>query len=441
LGLDFSRPKMRVGIVGGGISGLACAYYLERAGIESVVFDPTPGGLIGTVHLEGCTLETGPESWLASKPWAEQLILDLGLGDQLTGSNDAQRRTYVLRDGRFVTLPEGLQLVVPTRLIPLLKTELFTWSTKFRMGTEVFRNPKALPDRSVSEFVRDHFGPEAVDYLAEPLLAGVYGGSPDYLSAVSVLPKFVEHEQRFGSVVVGALRERRTAAGRPVFKSLCNGMGSLIDALRAKATVVAERVESIQPAGRIFAAGQWHDFDRLVLCCGANRAAPLIAPIDARAADLLASIPHSGSAIWTFGYRTEDVPRPLDAFGFLVPKRERNTIMACTWVATKWKGRVPAGKAVLRCFSTDPDVSDDAMRADLSRLMGIAAEPLFAIVNRWPDSMPQYTVGHGPRVAEMEARIAAIPGVHLAGNAYHGIGIPDCVRSAKEVAAAIMAGL
>jgi protoporphyrinogen/coproporphyrinogen III oxidase len=427
---------MKVGIVGGGISGLACAYYLGRAGIESVVFDPTPGGLLGTVHTGGCILETGPESWLASKPWAEQLIRELGMGGELTGSNDAQRRTYVLRDGHFVTLPEGLQLVVPTRLIPLLKTELFTWSTKFRMGTEVFRNPQALPDRSVSEFVADHFGREAVDYLAEPLLAGVYGGSPDYLSAVSVLPKFVEHEQRFGSVVVGALREKKKPSGEPVFKSLRNGMGSLIDALREKATVIPAPVESIQPTHpwSLFAAGQWHDFDQIVLCCGANRAAPLISVVDATAGELLASIPHSGSAIWTFGYRTEDVPRALDAFGFLVPKRERNTIMACTWVATKWQGRVPEGKAVLRCFSIDPDVSEDAMRADLRRLMGITAEPLFAFSNRWPESMPQYTVGHVPRIAELEARVSAIPGLYVAGNAYHGVGIPDCVRSAKLAA-------
>ena len=427
---------MTAGVVGGGISGLACAYYLQRAGIEATVFDPAPGGLIGTTHVEDCILETGPESWLGTKPWAEQLIRELGMGDQITGSNDARRRTYVLRNGRFTTLPEGLQLVVPTKLLPVLGTELFGWSTKFRMATEVFHNPKEWPDRSVSEFVADHFGQEAVDYLAEPLLAGVYGGSPDSLSAVSVLPKFVEYEQRFGSVVVGALREKRKPAGESVFKSLRGGMGSMIDALRARTTVVAARVESIQPGDGwdVFAAGEWHRFDQIVLCCGANAAAPLVGPVDPQAADLLASIPHTGSAIWTFGYRSEDIPHPLDAFGFLVPKRERSTIMACTWVATKWLGRVPNGKAVLRCFSTDPNVSEEAMRADLSRLMGVTAEPLFALCNRWPESMPQYTIGHTVRIAELEARIAAIPGLHLAGNAYHGVGIPDCVRSAKQAA-------
>ena len=159
-----------------------------------------------------------------------------------------------------------------------------------------------------------------------------------------------------------------------------------------------------------------------------------MAPVDPRAAELLAAIPYTGSAIWTFGYRREDIPNPLDAFGFLIPKRERITIMACTWVATKWPGRVPEGMAVLRCFATDPNVTEEAMRADLRRLMGITAQPLFALCNSWPDTMPQYTVGHSARIAEIEARMTAIFGLHLAGNAYHGIGIPDCVRSAKQAA-------
>ena len=431
---------MKVGIVGGGISGLACAYYLQRAGIDPVVFDPTPGGLIGTTHIDGCVLETGPESWLASKPWAEQLIRELGMGDQIAGSNDARRRTYVLREGQFVPLPEGLQMVVPTRLMPVISTELFGWSTKFRMATEVFHNPKTRRDRSVSEFVTDHFGHEAVDYLAEPLLAGVYGGTPDTLSAVSVLPKFVEYEQRYGSVVVGALREKKRPSGEPVFKSLRNGMGTLTAALQERTTVIPARVESIQQQEGwvVFAAGEWHQFDRVVLCCGANHAAPLMAPSEARAAELLAEIPYTGSAIWTFGYKTQDVPRALDAFGFLVPKPERKTIMACTWVATKWLGRVPEGRAVLRCFSTDPNANEEEMRTDLRRLMGVSAEPIFALCNRWPDTMPQYTVGHTLRVEEIEGRVAAIPGLYLAGNAWHGIGIPDCVRSAKLAAERIV---
>ncbi|HVW09588.1 MAG TPA: protoporphyrinogen oxidase [Bryobacteraceae bacterium] len=428
---------MKIAIIGGGISGLSCAYYLSRAGHEPVVFDPHPGGTIGTVTIEGCILETGPESWLASKPWAEQLIRELGLGDDVVGSNDSVRRTYVLRHGHFVTLPEGLQMVAPTKAWPVIESQLFSWRTKLRMGMEIFRSPRALPDRSVSQFVAEHFGEEAVAYLAEPLLAGVYGGSPDQLSAPAVLPKFVEYEQRYGSVVVGTMRDKRPAP-QSVFKTMRRGMGTLIDALVDRVTVVAAQVESLAPgeAGwTIFTEGEWIAFDHVVLACRANHAAPLIAPADERLSELLASVPHSSSAIWTFGFRREDVPHPLDAFGFLVPGAERKAIMACTWLGTKWAERVPPDKAVFRCFSTDADVSRDAMLEDLNRLMGIESEPAFELVHRWPDSMPQYSVGHIARVAEMDARAAAIPGFSLIGNAFHGIGIPDCVRLAKDAAA------
>lgn len=431
---------MKVGIAGGGITGLACAHYLRRAGIQATVFDPSPGGLTGSSEVQGCLLETGAESWLASKPWLETLIREVGLGDQIVGSNDSRRRTYVLRHGRFETLPEGLQLVVPTKLLPVLKTQLFSWRTKLRMGAEIFRSPRALADRSVSDFVADHFGREAVDYLAEPLLAGVYGGSPDFLSAPSVLSKFVEHEQRYGSVVVGALREKKAATGKPVFCGMRHGMGSFIRVLADAADIVPTRVDGIDFNGewQVSADGASHTFDHVVLSCGANRAADLVRPVEPVAGDLLDSIPHSGSAIWTMGYRREDVQHPLDAFGFLIPKRERNAIMACTWIGTKWVGRVPEDMAALRCFSSDPGTTSEAIRADLRRLMGITAEPAFAVLNQWPESMPQYTVGHTARIAELEARIAELPGLHLAGNAYHGIGLPDCVRSGKRAADAIM---
>lgn len=419
---------------------MSCAYYLGKSGIDATVFDPAPGGPIGTVVVEGCILETGPESWLAAKPWAEQLIRELGLGDELTGSNDASRKTYVLRHGRFVTLPEGLQMVVPTKVLPVLQSHLFGWGTKIRMGLEVFRSPKALPDRSVAAFVEDHFGPEAVDYLAEPLLAGVYGGSPHELSAASVLPKFVEYEQKYGSVVVGTFREKKKPSGQSIFKSMKHGVGGLIEALKQRVNIVPERVLSIVPtetAWQIEAGGAWHEFDQIVLACGANHSVRLVRPVDEALSEMLSEIPYTGSSIWTFGYRRSDIRHPLDAFGFLVPKAERKAVMACTWLGTKWLGRVPDDKAVFRCFSTDPDVTREAAQTELHRLMGIDAEPLFAIHHRWPDSMPQYTVGHSARVAGIERRVEETPGLHLIGNAYNGIGIPDCVRSAQKVAAAI----
>lgn len=430
---------MRVGIIGGGITGLSCAYYLGKLGVDATVFDPKPGGTIGTIDIEGCILETGPESWLATKPWAEELIRELGLGDEILGSNDAQRRTFVLRNGEFLTLPEGLQMVAPTKALPVLKSQLFGWPTKARMGLEVFRNPTTLPDRSVSDFVADHFGPEAVEYLAEPLLAGVYGGSPDNLSAPSVLPKFVEYEQRYGSVVVGALRDRRPSSGQSIFNSMRSGMGTLIGALLGRVRVINQKVDRMTPGWTLFAAGEGFEFDQVVLACGANHSAGLLAQISPELARLMTSIPYTGSSIFTFGYRRDDVPHPLDAFGFLVPRRERRAIMACTWLGTKWSGRVPPGKAVFRCFSTDPNAEQDTVQRELHSLMNISSAPLFAIAHRWPDSMPQYTVGHSARVAEIETRVEETPGLHLAGNAYRGIGIPDCVRSARVTANSISA--
>lgn len=437
---------MRIGIIGGGITGLSCAYYLGRAGIEATVFDPMPGGTIGTVYHEGCVLENGPESWLAAKPWAEQLIKEVGMGDELTSSNDANRRTYVLRHGKFVTLPEGLQLVVPTKVMPIVATTLFTWGTKIRMGLEMLRSPQATPDRSVSDFVRDHFGDEAVEYLAEPLLAGVYGGSPDNLSAASVLPKFVEYEQKYGSVVVGALRTKipKPAAGRGIFLTLKRGMGSLVEELESRVHVLPLRVDGLakgETGWGIRSEGEWYPFDQVVVACGANHAVGLVSPHDERLGELLGQIPHSSSEIWTLGFRKEDISHPLDAFGFLVPRKERKVIMSCTWLNTKWAGRVPDDKVVLRCFSTHEGVTREAVLDELGHLMGIKAEPIFALHQRWNHAMPQYTVGHARRAEEIQARFDAIPGLHFAGNALSGVGIPDCIRSARQAAGGVVEGL
>ena len=221
-------------------------------------------------------------------------------------------------------------------------------------------------------------------------------------------------------------------------------MGTLIDSLREKVRVIPERVDAINlkdSGWNLTAGGEDWPCDRVVVACGANHAAPLLGPLDEELGVLLGAIPYTGSSIWTFGYLRQDVAHPLDAFGFLVPEAERRSIMACTWVGTKWAGRVPDDKAVFRCFSTDPEVSGDVVETELRQLMGIRSDPLFAINSRWPDSMPQYTVGHTARVQEIEERIQAFDGLFLAGNAWHGIGIPDCVRTARLAAEACLASL
>jgi oxygen-dependent protoporphyrinogen oxidase len=224
----------KVVIIGGGISGLSTAYYLAKKGIASTLVERAPrlGGVIRTEVVDGCVLEQGPDSFISIKPWAMDLIRELGLEDQVIGSNDHLRVTYVVKKGRMVPLPDGLMLIVPTRIMPMVGTRLLSWPTKIRMGLEWFRGASnsAGQDRSVADFIRDHYGQDAVDYLAEPMLAGVYGGDPNKLSVGSVLGKFVELEAKFGSLTRGVLHERkqvaRQAAGAPLFRTLKGGLGA-----------------------------------------------------------------------------------------------------------------------------------------------------------------------------------------------------------------------
>jgi protoporphyrinogen/coproporphyrinogen III oxidase len=448
----------RVVIVGGGISGLSTAYYLARRGVGSTLIEQRGrlGGVIDTERIQGCVLEAGPDSFISQKPWALQLIRELGLGSDVIGSNDHLRVTYVLKNGRLVRLPDGLMLMIPTKILPMAASSLLGWRTKIRMGLEWFRQPSngAAPDRSVADFVADHYGREAVDYLAEPLLAGVYGGDPNRLSVTSVLPRFVELERKYGSLTKGVLHERRKAAkqaqGSPLFQTLKGGLGQLVDALTARTRPAlevlrgaAETIER-QPAGyRIRVNGEWVPADHVVLAAQAYEAGALLGPADDRLAALLNSIPYSDSITISLGYERTGFRHRLNGFGFLIPKKERKLMVACTWVATKFSDRVPADKAVLRCFAGGEDaealsLSDESLiagiRGELRDIMGVTETPVITRIARWPRSMAQYTVGHGDRVREIEARLEQLPGLHLAGNAYHGIGIPDCVRMAKEVA-------
>ena len=450
-----------VAIIGGGISGLSTAYYLAQAGIPSTLVEARPrlGGVIQTERVAGCVIEGGPDSFLSTKPAAMDLIRELGLADDVIGSNDHQRITYIWKGGRLVPMPDGLQFMVPTKLLPLLSTRLLSWPTKLRMGMERFHPPGRHPeDRSVAEFVTSHYGAEAVDYLAEPLLSGIYGGSPSALSINSVLPRFVELEAKYGSLTKGVLAELKTnqaqAKRQPLFRTLKGGLGQLVSALAARleghATVLHRRAQAVERTGggfRIRLEDGWLECPQLVLACEAHQAAALTAGLDGRLADLLAGIPYSSSMMVALGFPDGAFSKPLAGFGFLVPKRERRRLVACTWVGAKFSHRVPSGTTLLRCFLGGMDdaailsESDDVIVAtvvnELHDIVGFSAAPAFSRIFRWPRSMAQYIVGHAARVAEIEARSSAIPGLQLAGNAYTGIGIPDCVRTGKEAAQAI----
>jgi oxygen-dependent protoporphyrinogen oxidase len=438
----------RVAIIGGGISGLSTAYYLRKRGIPSTIFESRPwlGGVIQTQQVEGCTIEGGPDSFLSAKPAALELIRELGLEADVIGSNDHLRVTYIRKGGRLIPLPDGLMMMAPTKLMPMVTTPLLSWGTKIRMGMELLRKPKTRSgDVTVAQFIQEHYGAEAVDYLAEPLLSGIYGGDPNDLSAESVLTRFVTLSEKYGSLTRGVLAERAKARANgksaPLFRTLKGGLGELVDALTPGVEARHCRVEAVERSGsgfRVHAGVDSIEADHLILSCEAYNAAPLVRAFDNRLAELLGSAPYSSSTTVALGFHAADLSKRPDGFGFLVPKKERRRIVACTWIGTKFPFRVPEDKVVARCFLSGSDTPEEeavnSVTAELAEITGISAQPIFSRVFRWPRAMAQYPVGHAARVSEIEGRVAAIPGLHLAGNAYHGIGIPDCIKMGRTAA-------
>jgi oxygen-dependent protoporphyrinogen oxidase len=441
-----------VAIVGGGISGLSAAYDLARAGIPHTLFEKRPrlGGVIETRTERNCLLECGPDSFLAAKPEAITLIKELGLEGEIIGSNDHQRTTHILKHGTLVPLPKGVMMIVPTKVIPMVGSNLLGWGTKIRMGFELLRRPKRYPDRSVADFVIDHFGQETLDYLAEPLLSGVYGGDPHDLSVNSVLPRFVDMEVAKGSLGRAVMSAKRPPSAGSLFKTLASGLSTLIETLATYANVKRAEIDAIEKrndAFRVHAAGEWIEASNVIVATPAHAAADLLKGVDFELAKLLGTIPYSSSAVMSLIFEEEKFDGQRAGFGFLVPKRERDRLAACTFVGTKFPHRAPDDRILLRCFfggTGDEAIlgeSDESLvtiaREELRQILGLTAAPLYTTVSRWPKSMAQYTVGHSVRIAEIKKRTAAIPGLHLAGNAYDGIGLPDCVRSGRQAAAGI----
>jgi oxygen-dependent protoporphyrinogen oxidase len=488
--------RKRVAVLGGGIAGLAAAYTLARARqagapVEELLIEARDrlGGVIRTEHLEGFVIEAGPDSFLAEKPEAAALARELGLADSLLGSNDRQRRTYILHRGRLVPLPDGLMFLVPTRLWPMVTTRLLPLRSKLAMAAEWFAAPPSGnsnqgSDESVASFVRRHFGEAMLENVADPLLAGVYGGDSGALSVRSVLPRFWEMERKHGSLTratLRALRQRRKAntsgnaqpdsagtgaaprSALPLFMTLKGGLeqltGKLAEHLEKTRVHLGRRVAGIEPAPGgpggpadscsrryqiVCEGGAAFDVDAIVLAMPTHECRRLLSSLHPTLAGLLGEIPYSSSMTVSLGYGGGTSEHLPPGFGYLVPRKENRRMLACTFVHRKFSHRAPEGKALLRCFlggSLDPEVlnlSDEAVlslvRQELTGILNFSFEPLFCRIHRWPASMAQYQVGHAERLRRIQSLLQDLPGIYLAGNAYSGIGISDCIRTGRAAA-------
>jgi len=458
----------RIAIVGGGISGLAAVFALEERrrdgeSLEYAVYESGPrfGGVLATEQVGGCLVEAGPDSFLTEKPWAADLCRRLGIEDQLIGSNDRHRKTYILVKGKLTPLPDGLMFMVPTRLAPALLSTLFSPATKFRMIREWRFAPRgSRSDESVAALVERHYGAEMVERLADPLLSGVYGGEAAQLSVRAVLPRFLEMESKYGSLGRGMLAAHKNKNSAqpapPIFTSLKGGMQQLVEALveglpdgilRANSPV-----QAVQKQGRgwVVSAGYASDeFDSVIVATSATAAVPLFEITCAALAFELKAIPYSSSMTVALGF-DQDVRAALPpGFGFLVPHSEGKRLLAATFVHNKFPHRAPEDRALIRCFlggTRDEQVlqiADDEIlnivREELRQILGLNAEPLFTRIYRWKGAMAQYVVGHLERLQRIDDLLKQWPGLVLAGNAYRGIGVPDCVRSGEAAAQHVLA--
>ena len=460
----------RIAIIGGGISGLSAAYTLEEkrqsgTPVQYSLFESSPrlGGVLLTDRVDGCLIEAGADSFLTEKPWAADLCRKVGLGDQLIGSNDAGRKTYILVKGKLVELPDGLMFMVATKIMPTLRSPLFSVRTKLRMAAEWFHQPhKAVEDETVAQMVERHYGPEMVELLADPLLSGVYGGEASQLSARAVLPRFTDMESKHGSLGRAVLSARNKILRRtgepapPLFTSLKNGMQQMVSALVAKldarSLLTSAPVQSLIPQDNgwtVCAGYQTDHFDAIIIATPAQAAASVLASADDDLSRELGEIRYSSSVTVTLGYDEKVRASLPPGFGFLVPRGAGHRMLAATFVHNKFSYRAPANRALIRCFlggTRDEEILQASeeeilriVRGELRQIISLNAEPLFARVYKWKSAMAQYVVGHLERLQRIEALRQKLHGLALAGNGYGGIGVPDCVRSGAEAAGKILA--
>ncbi len=478
---ERGSSRDRVVIVGAGLTGLAAAHRLisrasaARRPIEVVVLEAKDrvGGAIWTERADGFTIEGGADSFITNKPWALDLCRDLGLGDQIIGTDDRNRRSFVVRKGKLVPVPEGFVLMAPGRLLPLLSSPILSVRGKLRMLLDLVLPRKTDDsDESLAAFVRRRFGREALERLVQPLVGGIYTADPVELSLKATLPQFPAMEREHGSLILAAIRQARQKQARSgergasgarygLFASLADGMDTLPNALLGALPPRTVRTgTSVRRISRADPGKPWRvelldgppiEAGAVILTTEAHASARLIDGFDPELALQLRSIPYASSAIVTVAYPRDRVAHPLDGFGVVVPAIEGRSILAASFLSVKFPTRAPSGTALIRVFvggATQPglfDLDDDELktlvRGELASLLGASGEPILIGVARHDRAMPQYTLGHLDRIAAIRLRAAQHSRLLLAGNAFDGVGIPDCVRSGQDAASTLLLAL
>ena len=464
---------MRLTIVGGGIAGLSAAYYatknLPNAQITLIESSGQWGGKISTDRItfdDGTfIIEGGPDTFLATKPWGVALCKELGLGDRLHGTNQKQKNTYVLHRDKLEPLPDGLAMMIPTNVQAILKSRLVSWFGKARMGFDFIQPAKALNgDESLGAFVSRRLGREAYENLIEPLMSGIYAGDGDQLSLASTFPYLRDLELKYGSLARGALEMRKKTNGkvqgsRSAFLTPTTGLAEIVEALVEHLSThnVDLRLGSNVRKLKRSNVGTWHvtldtetlESDAVILATPAYISGGLLASFDPELASTLTSIPYASTATVSLAYRQSDLPRELDGYGYVIPRREGRKALACTWTSTKFPHRAPDGYALIRVFvgragqdiPWDENELLELAKEEVKLTSGITAEPMLSRVFMWDKAMPQYNLGHPEKLKQIDAALEKHPGLALAGNGYRGIGIPDCIHSGEVAVERVLMSL
>jgi len=456
-------------IVGGGIAGLASAYYAQKKAasldiplkISLLEADSYWGGKILTKRVNGFVIEGGPDTFIVTKPWAVQLCRDLDISHRLKGTNPHQKNTYILHNNKLLPLPDGLFMMIPTNIASMLRTGLLSWSAKLRMGMDFFIPPLSeIGEESMGDFVTRRIGRQAYERMVEPLMSGIYAGDGDKLSLQATFPYLRDLEIKHGGLVKGALAARRSRVGtgkkpapgsRSLFLTLKTGLVEIVEALVAELedaqvdlslnTPVVDIRQENEGYTLLLQDGQEINTFGLILAVPSYVAGDLVTELTPNLAQELKAIEYVTTATVSLAFRKEDLVRPLDGYGYVIPRKEGRLALACTWTSTKFPHRAPEENVLLRVFigragqeaQIDWDEAEllSIARNELRLTLGISAEPLQTHVFLWEKAMPQYNVGHVSRLSRIESELDNLPGLALAGNGYTGIGIPDCIHSGE----------